>query len=259
MKLLYLSITFTAFWVMALPPGALAADSQTQEPDRIPLETTLRDFGMEPADAKPPGIRFSRGTNQMTFQPGSRRLEFNGALIFLNAEISGTSNAWFVAKTDADTVLKPLLSPRVRPSGRPVLVIDPGHGGSDCGATSHLQTTEKVFALDIAQRIRRRFRASGIRVRFTRSGDRALTLQERAERARDLKGSAFVSIHLNSAPNKAASGFETFVLPAHGFPSTSGGTNGEKACDGNRYDAENTRLAHLVHKGLGSNIQAADR
>lgn len=82
---------------------------------------------------------------------------------------------------------------------RPLLVIDPGHGGRDPGA-SEAGYREKDLVLGLAKALRDKLVADGgIRVALTRSDDRFLVLQERFEIARRLDADLFLSIHADSA------------------------------------------------------------
>jgi N-acetylmuramoyl-L-alanine amidase len=96
--------------------------------------------------------------------------------------------------------------PRVHgPAGRPLVVLDPGHGGHDPGALSPVDgLAEKDLTLVVARRIRDSLLASGrVRVALTREGDRFLVLRERTAIARHLRASLFISIHADSADSTA--------------------------------------------------------
>lgn len=81
---------------------------------------------------------------------------------------------------------------------RPLLVIDPGHGGKDPGA-SGAGYQEKDLVLGLAKALRDQLvEEGGIRVALTRSDDRFLVLQERFEIARRLDADLFLSIHADS-------------------------------------------------------------
>src|SRR5438128_8541775 len=67
---------------------------------------------------------------------------------------------------------------------RPLVVIDPGHGGSNPGATGAVPgVVEKRVTLAVARRVRELLIARGIDVVLTRDDDRTLTLRQRAARA----------------------------------------------------------------------------
>ena len=103
-------------------------------------------------------------------------------------------------------------SPAAR--GRPVVVIDAGHGGRDPGAISVSgEVREKQLTLVLAQSLRDELVKRGrVRVAMTRDDDRYLTLDERAAVARRLSAAMFVSIHIDSAPNPLARGASVYSL-----------------------------------------------
>ncbi|WP_305096184.1 N-acetylmuramoyl-L-alanine amidase family protein [Croceibacterium aestuarii] len=87
-------------------------------------------------------------------------------------------------------------------ASRPLVVIDAGHGGHDPGAVGE-GFKEKTLALGLARALRDELvREGGIRVALTRSDDRFLVLEERAEIARRLGADLFLSIHADSAGEK---------------------------------------------------------
>lgn len=85
---------------------------------------------------------------------------------------------------------------------RPVIVIDPGHGGIDNGTQANGQS-EKSLVLAFGLALRDRIEKSGkYRVVMTRSDDTFIPLDERVKIARDQSAALFVSIHANSLPRK---------------------------------------------------------
>lgn len=99
-------------------------------------------------------------------------------------------------------------------AGRPIVVIDAGHGGHDPGATSVSGAiTEKQLSLALARELRDKLVERGrLRVVMTRDDDRYLTLEERASVARRLGAGLFVSLHTDSAPNPLARGASVYSL-----------------------------------------------
>ncbi|HSG34566.1 MAG TPA: N-acetylmuramoyl-L-alanine amidase [Sphingomonadaceae bacterium] len=92
---------------------------------------------------------------------------------------------------------------------RPLVVIDPGHGGYDPGATGG-GFQEKDIALGLALSLRDRLlEEGGIRVALTRDNDRFLVLEERADIARRLDADLFLSIHADSAGDRSGIGGAT--------------------------------------------------
>ena len=99
-------------------------------------------------------------------------------------------------------------------AGRPIVVIDPGHGGRDPGAVSVSgEIAEKQLTLALARELRDRLVERGrVRVALTRDSDRYLSLEERAGVARGLGASLFLSLHMDSAPNPLARGASVYSL-----------------------------------------------
>ncbi|MHC4252780.1 MAG: N-acetylmuramoyl-L-alanine amidase family protein [Planctomycetota bacterium] len=92
------------------------------------------------------------------------------------------------------------------------IVLDPGHGGIDNGASGAKGTREKNVVLDIARRMRPHLRRKGVRVAFTRTDDTYVALERRAEIANSFRPDALLSLHVNSFRNETVTGVETWVL-----------------------------------------------
>ena len=93
-------------------------------------------------------------------------------------------------------------------------MLDPGHGGRDPGAKGVSGSTiEKDLTLQFARELRDKLAERGrVRVAMTREDDRYLTLDQRAEIARRLGASAYLSLHMDSAPNPLARGATIYSL-----------------------------------------------
>lgn len=94
------------------------------------------------------------------------------------------------------------------------IVVDPGHGGRDPGATGVGGLREKDVNLAIAKKLEKSLEARGFKVVLTRRSDSALSLEERTAIAESSDGDVFVSIHANSAPRARARGIEIYTLDA---------------------------------------------
>ena len=109
----------------------------------------------------------------------------------------------------------------VQPAPRPVagrsfvVVLDPGHGGSNTGCR-HADGVheEKGLTLAVAVALQKRLsqRLPAARVVLTRSGDITMTLAERTAMANRIGADLLLSIHANASPRHDQTGFETFVL-----------------------------------------------
>lgn len=93
------------------------------------------------------------------------------------------------------------------------IVVDPGHGGHDPGAVGQSGLQEKEVVLSIGLKLRNKLQEElGLDVVMTRSTDVFIPLEERTAIANKVGADLFVSIHANAAPNRNASGIETYYL-----------------------------------------------
>lgn len=173
---------------------------------RIVLDTdNMRDYKIFPISDPAKLIIDVRGERT----PEISRLESS-----LAAKVNETSKIE-APKPDQDDAAKArspkkpaLLTGKVRR-----IVVDPGHGGHDPGAVGQSGLQEKDIVLDIGLRLRERLKEElGLDVVMTRSTDVFIPLEERTAIANKVGADLFVSIHVNAAPNRAASGIETYYL-----------------------------------------------
>ncbi|MCP4447391.1 MAG: N-acetylmuramoyl-L-alanine amidase [Myxococcales bacterium] len=95
----------------------------------------------------------------------------------------------------------------------PLILIDPGHGGTNSGAPSvRPGIFEKHITLAMAGVLRARLEAEGFNVRLTRHKDTYLTLRERGRLANEMDADLMVSLHANATESHSHSGYETFIL-----------------------------------------------
>ena len=92
------------------------------------------------------------------------------------------------------------------------VVLDPGHGGNDPGATGPSGLKEKDVTLAVAHKAAAVLSRIGVEVALTRDDDRYITLEERTARANGFGADLFISIHCNASENRARRGVETYVL-----------------------------------------------
>lgn len=119
---------------------------------------------------------------------------------------------------------------------RPLVCIDPGHGGEDQGAVAN-GLEEKELNLDMAFRAKPIIESMGYRVIMTRESDVYVSLEERCRIANSAGATIFVSIH-NNAYVSTANGTETFCF----------------------YDSEaGRRLATAIHQQVTRRINTNDR
>jgi N-acetylmuramoyl-L-alanine amidase len=118
--------------------------------------------------------------------------------------------------TQPDTSPEPLLSnsaPQLAQKRSYVVVLDPGHGGRDPGATRN-GLKEKEVVLDLAKKMQTiiQQKAPYIHVYLTRDDDSFLTLPERTEIAERYHADLFISLHVNANPSSRVEGFSVYTL-----------------------------------------------
>ncbi|KAB7707443.1 cell wall hydrolase [Bacillus aerolatus] len=101
------------------------------------------------------------------------------------------------------------VDPRI---AKEVIVLDPGHGGSDPGAAGY-GIREKDVVLDTGLKVNNLFKQTPFQVRMTRSTDKYVSLSGRVDYAKSVGADAFISIHAN-AFNGSANGIETYFYNA---------------------------------------------
>lgn len=169
-------------------------------------------------------------------------------------------------------------------AGQPVVVLDPGHGGNQEGATGPAGLLEKELSLALVKRLAEVLGGLGAKVVLTRSDDTAVSLPARVELANRARPELFISIHANSMPTRRmrerAEGIETFFLSAHASGEEARHTAARENEEGARAavvkggdtlgfiladlarveaHAESSRLAYAVHQRLIAATGAADR
>lgn len=104
-----------------------------------------------------------------------------------------------------------ILNPYVRGAKKnKVIVLDPGHGGSDGGAAAN-GLKEKDLTLKIATYCKEELeKYANVKIYMTRTGDTYPTLDERVSYAAGVKADLFVSFHINSFYTSSASGAEVY-------------------------------------------------
>ena len=130
-----------------------------------------------------------------------------------------TDAASFAASVATAAAARGAPTPAAAPPGdgdpRPVVVLDPGHGGIDSGTTGASAYSEKNIVLDVALALRDRLEASGrYRVVLTRSTDVFVPLGERVKLARTQRAALFMSIHADAlaANDGQARGASVYTL-----------------------------------------------
>jgi len=254
------------FFIFFLFAFALIAGAESNPLYGAPSWKTLPSvqtaFGVTNFEWDGDSLCFSNEQKVVRFYQGRRKSDVNGTTVWLNAPPYGsvTSGGWRLASTDLDLLLLSML-PKEEGTPKPLRVmLDPGHGGEDDGASSKKPAVrEKELVLAIALRIGEHLARSGMTVFYTRTNDIALALNERSALARQNKADLFISIHANFASNSDAAGAETYALTPSGYSGTTEGSRIRGWQVGNRNDYHNTLLGFSIHSKLATLPQTFDR
>ena len=248
---------FLHIWAADAAGPAIAADRAGNQT----MDEFGRYYGFPSRERTDLGWTFKSRYTDVRFAQDSRKVYFNDRLVWLNGGILNVGGEWVINATDRTRVMDPLLRSKMYLKGHPVnvVVLDPGHGGEDSGATGARHVEEKRVVLEITRRVAERLRRAGVEVRLTRTGDYALSLEGRARRAEAWDADLFVSIHVNAASNRGASGHETYVLTAPGFASTGSSRPDATVYRGNHHDQLSMVLGELIQRGLVSYAKGEDR
>jgi N-acetylmuramoyl-L-alanine amidase len=130
------------------------------------------------------------------------------AFLAANRDYRDAQSAEALAKRN-----RALVPPSTLDHDRLVLVIDPGHGGIDSGATGSTGALEKNITLEFAKLLGAKLEETGLYdVHFTRTDDSFIALGERVAMARALGARLFVSIHANSFSMRAVRGTVIYTV-----------------------------------------------
>ncbi|MGE6669516.1 N-acetylmuramoyl-L-alanine amidase [Paenibacillus xylanexedens] len=232
--------------VVSLESEVTPVISTLKNPERIIVDFPSTNFGN--MGQVPPGG--SMGRLDTSDFPGVTEVRYSlfkndPAQVRIVVELNNVSSVNYTQETisgkfilDVSMVNQPAPATPVS-SGKKIVVIDPGHGGSDPGTISFTKKPEKIFALALGLKVQALLeKEPDIELIMTRETDIYPTRSERVKLANDLKADVFVSIHGNSvtaAPQ--VSGTETYY-----------------------YQREDSKeLATIIHKNLIKALGFKDR
>ena len=235
----------------------------------IPLETWGRYNGMakmmQYGSNPSPAYELHTSNAVMSVKMGSKVARYNGLECWLGYTPQMIKGYPYIHSLDAQKNLQPLLNPTAYQfKTERIIVIDPGHGGSDSGAKNVLTNHfEKEYTLDWAIRLARLLSTNGWRVVLTRSNDVTRSLADRIEIADRYQADLFLSLHFNSGlPNQELAGLETYCLTPAGMPSSLVRTfidDTKQSYPNNAFDDQNYQIAYRLHRELLQSLSATDR
>jgi N-acetylmuramoyl-L-alanine amidase len=196
---------------------------------------------------------------------GSHEATWNGVEFNLGFAPEFIDGEVFLHGLDLQKNLEPLLcGPPLAFGAKRVIVIDPGHGGSNHGTYARNVKDgpfEKEFTLDWALRLKPLLETNGWTVLLTRTSDVMVSNYDRVTFAEAHHADLFISLHFNSTEedkttkkrDEKTSGLQTYCITPTGMPSTL--TRGfadpwSEILPNNAFDAQNLLLAVRVHSAI---------
>ncbi len=148
--------------------------------------------------------------SEQTFVP----LAGGGARLVV--QIAATTHEAFqsLARPPVDDLVTGTADSKAPSSALPLIMLDPGHGGIDTGATGPSGESEKTIVLQFALALKDRLEAGGkARVVMTRTSDVFVPLRDRVRMARQAKAQLFISLHADAlADEENVRGASIYVL-----------------------------------------------
>lgn len=210
--------------------SSAASSRNTISSYNVSVEQLASRLGMVVSKAGNPHVELSNSSNRVLL------FMYEGGNVWVNGQrIGEVGNA---VKSGGTYYVSELLIPKIRGymistapvtysrptpqyepsysvrSGSGLVVIDPGHGGSDPGAQSVLGYWEKDINLKISNKVVGYLRDAGITVVMTRERDIYPELEERAALANNKNADLFVSIHCDSNGDRMHKGFTIYQARA---------------------------------------------
>ena len=210
------------------------------DPYRIVVDLPETAFRLDPEIGRPP--KEKRGADDLVtsfrfgqFAPGRSRIVIDlarPAKIMraesettldkprLVVELASSDAASFAAEAARLAPTAPRAAaaepaPAPAQGGKPMLVIDPGHGGVDVGAAGPHGEQEKTIVLEFARALQAKIEAQGrLRVALTRNEDAFMALDERVRVARQAGAELFLSIHADTLGEASVEGATVYTVSA---------------------------------------------
>jgi N-acetylmuramoyl-L-alanine amidase len=189
--------------------------------DHIAISHLANRLGLQVAEQKSGHIKLQDARNYVMISTMPQ------GQVYVNGRAIGTADA-VVTQSGQVLVLRELES-RIRlallrsptgpprqelpivPRGSGTVMIDPGHGGKDPGATGVNGYREKYVNLGVSKALHSLLRQQGYTVRMTRDRDVFIELDDRVELANRWNPQLFVSIHADSIRNRYIYGFTVYI------------------------------------------------
>lgn len=247
-------ILLLAFFLDPAPAAEVSWKTKTHRgTEYVPLSQIQEFYKLTNKSKSGSYITLKNSDITMKFRAGGQEVLMNNVKFIFSHNIIALGSSYHVSVTDLLKVIDPVLRPfKIKEATAfDTVIIDPGHGGADAGATNSLGR-ESDYNLKVALRLRDNLKKKGFKVVMTRESDVFLTLQQRVALANRYKNAVFISIHFNSVGSRgrsSARGIETFTLSPIGVAhyGRSLKSSDFKEYRGNGQDSANIALATAIH------------
>lgn len=225
--------------------------------DYVSTKSMKRFYGFTKLTRSGNSVVLENAKVEMKLKIGGNECLMNGVKFVFTNSVASIGGVAFVSRMDLAKLIDPVLRPNfIKNAGDfRTVILDPGHGGKDPGATNSLGT-EASYNLKVASYAKAGLEKKGFKVVTTRDSNRYLSLQQRVNLANGVRENAvFVSIHFNSGGRgggRSARGIETFTLSPPGVSHYGRGfvASDNQVRQGNQHDSANIALATSVHGSI---------
>jgi len=222
------------------------------------LPDVAKYYRMKSSTDKKKTILFSK-YSLMTFVNNKKLCYINGIKVNLLFPTINNKGYRCISNIDFFKTVDPILRHWALRKYKPrIIVLDPGHGGKDQGASGS-KLHEKDITLALAKKVAGLLKKIGYTVHLTRNSDVFIKLKDRTAMAKKYKANMFISIHANKAEKKAVSGIESFSMTPAGTSSTYAQKPSLSSYPGNKNDANNIALTYWIQRALIDKTKAYDR
>lgn len=232
--------------------------------ESVPVDQVTAFYGVGMPAVSGRSLTAVAAGKSMQFRLNSREAILNGVRQWLAFPVIADDGRYWISRMDVTRTVDPVFRPEAVEGLRNfnTVVLDPGHGGDDKGASSSFGL-EKEFALDLARRVRSRLENAGLKVVLTRSSDVFIPLESRPAVAKRYSSSIFVSLHFNDASWKpSANGIEIFCIPPRGTPPSGQQkllARDNELVPGHGLEGQNFALANAVFTAMRGRLPLVDR
>ncbi len=263
------SFSVLLFDYATFSPNTVASPTHTASVSTASVKSTADSLLIEPSvDSEVALVRVEAATTELAdtvlVSPPERLKIFDSPMIASVLKPVGLNRSdWTVNEGSLWVSSKPFETQQM------VVMLDPGHGGTDPGAIAHNGLVEKHLTLDIAKRTRQHLaKYPNIDVQFTRDDDAGMSRSTRVKKIRHSDADIVISLHFNDLPQKNIALVETYYAgmaniedslsrrSAHGHSHTHGSHSIHTMANADfSFTQGSKQLAQMLHKHVYGEVE----